>query len=654
MLTPASRRRGRLRLATALAAAGAALAVGAAAVPAAGAAALTPIPCGKGVASGLTCARLAVPIDRSGAVSGAISLYVERGAAVAGSTVALVPLVGGPGQAATDFTGGLRTALAAGAGARTIAAFDQRGTGRSGPIKCPALDKANSASDYAEAAGGCARTIGPGANRYATRDTVADLEDLRIALGVTKLALYGVSYGTKVALAYAAAHPANVDSLVLDSVVDPAENDLFDGVTYRAMSRVLTTLCARGACRGVTDAPVRNVATLVKRLRTKPIRGAAISATGRRLTGPLTVSELYSVLLAGDLDQSLRGELPGAVVAAGRGDADPLLRLLIRGGDSESFATPRSPIGQATASGTNNAVFIATSCEEIAVPWGRGTPVGQRRRASASAIARKTPQAAFAPFDRSQPLESPLIQGCAGWPNAAEAPVLATGSVGAAPTLVLEGEGDLRTPVEGAREVVARMAPGATFVTVPGGGHSVLGTDRSKCASTRVAAFYTGQPILPCPALPVRRVAPVPPASFARVRAVKGLSAQVGRTLNAFSLTFSDGLRQAAAGRVRGGGLRGGRFTVSRTALQLIGYEYVRGVRVNGSYPSGGGTATFTISGPAAAPGRITVTRSGAVSGSIGGRKVKGKFGSSSDSAAFAGLADGFAPAPRPAPWAAG
>ena len=43
---------------------------------------------------------------------------------------------------------------------------------------------------------------------------------MRQAIGVERIALFGVSYGTKVALAYAARYPQHVERLVLDSVVE--------------------------------------------------------------------------------------------------------------------------------------------------------------------------------------------------------------------------------------------------------------------------------------------------------------------------------------------------------------------------------------------------------------------------------------------------
>jgi pimeloyl-ACP methyl ester carboxylesterase len=56
---------------------------------------------------------------------------------------------------------------------------------------------------------------------YTTSIAVADLEALRIALGYEQFNLYGVSYGTRVALHYLRRYPTSTRSLVLDGVVPP-------------------------------------------------------------------------------------------------------------------------------------------------------------------------------------------------------------------------------------------------------------------------------------------------------------------------------------------------------------------------------------------------------------------------------------------------
>ena len=58
---------------------------------------------------------------------------------------------------------------------------------------------------------------------YSTTATVADLDAVRKALGVERIGMLGISYGTYVAERYARAHPDHVSRLVLDSVV-PQEN----------------------------------------------------------------------------------------------------------------------------------------------------------------------------------------------------------------------------------------------------------------------------------------------------------------------------------------------------------------------------------------------------------------------------------------------
>src|ERR671933_2393082 len=105
----------------------------------------------------------------------------------------------------------------------TLVAFDNRGTGKSNLINCPVLQNTTggTAEQFAALARDCATAIGPTREFYATRDHAEDIESVRTALGFGKIALYGVSYGTKLALAYALAHPSGVDRLVLDSVALP-------------------------------------------------------------------------------------------------------------------------------------------------------------------------------------------------------------------------------------------------------------------------------------------------------------------------------------------------------------------------------------------------------------------------------------------------
>ena len=70
---------------------------------------------------------------------------------------------------------------------------------------------------------------------YSTAEHAEDLEAVRQSLGVDKIALFGVSYGTKLALAYALAHPDHVERLLLDSVLPPELPDPYEANVLRAM-----------------------------------------------------------------------------------------------------------------------------------------------------------------------------------------------------------------------------------------------------------------------------------------------------------------------------------------------------------------------------------------------------------------------------------
>ena len=153
----------------------------------------------------LQCGIVSVPLDRSGRVPGSVPLYVTRTRAhlkPGQARSAIIGLGGGPGQAAlplfSDFADTLGPALRT----RDLVVFDQRGTGFSGLLRCPTLDRART-GDPRKAVQACATRLGAARGFYTTRDSADDIEAIRVAEGVDKITLYGTSYGTKVALAYA-------------------------------------------------------------------------------------------------------------------------------------------------------------------------------------------------------------------------------------------------------------------------------------------------------------------------------------------------------------------------------------------------------------------------------------------------------------------
>jgi pimeloyl-ACP methyl ester carboxylesterase len=573
---------------------------------------------------GFQCGQLPVPIDRTGAVPGTLTLNVKRVVAASNPTAtAVVALAGGPGQpalpAVTDFAAILGPALAT----RDLVVFDQRGTGTSNRLDCAALhDPTASIQDTAKS---CAEQLGPIRGLYRTADSVDDIEAIRVESGYQKLVLFGVSYGTKVAEDYAAKYPANVESLVLDSVVPPEGSDVLNVSTFHAMGRALAELCANGACNGITNNPLRDLATLAAKTAKSPLIGPVTTPAGRKLRVRVDARGLYGVLLAGDLNPTLRAELPGAMRSAIKKDVRPLLRLYVRAAGLTGI--PGTRLQSALDATDSDALFLATRCEESVFPWDRAADP-TTRAAQAVAAAKAHPAGDFFPFDYQVALNSEAIPVCLSWPDASPPPVPPT-PLPTVPTLVISGDADLRTPLEDGQVVASRIA-GAQILGVPYTGHSVLGSDLSGCAQAAVTAFFAAQPVAPC--ANVRQIFTPTPVAPTRLSRVPGRTTAL-KTVAAVAATITDVRRQflgdaIAAGRstpvgARVVGLRSGRATAVPGAFSLRDVEYVPGVTVSGRVGRSGVFGTLTVRGPAAPGGRLTFRADGIVTGSLGGRRVR-------------------------------
>jgi pimeloyl-ACP methyl ester carboxylesterase len=579
---------------------------------------------------GFTCAAVSVPLDRVGGMPGTISLSVERRAAGAGqSQDAVVALAGGPGQATLPLGEFIAQALAPALQRRDLLVFDQRGTGASDPLSCPALNSFASGT-VSQLFEQCALQIGPARRAYTTQESVEDIETLRQASGYEKLILYGTSYGTKVSLEYAERYPQHVEGLVLDSVVPTDGPEPFAIPSFEAISSVLGELCSKHACAGITSNPTADLARLTAQLRKHALGGSAYDGSGRRHSATLGEVGLLGILEAGDVNPALRALLPAAVQSALRHDPDPLLRLHIL---SEGLI-PSVPNIRPTESsaGIDEALFVATTCEETPFPWQRtGSP--NTRLAEAVAFLHAQQRAEFYPFDPNTALYNSLVPDCAGWPDASAAPP-SPSALPDVPTLILSGAQDIRTPTSNARRVAA-LIPDAQLEVVPFTGHSVLGSDLSGCARQAVAMFFAGASVTPCTAgNNVFAPTPITPVTLANVHPPAGLGGKPGRTLTAVLDTIVDLNRQVAAATLqadqelpsgsRFGGLHGGYAKLTSSAAILKSLSFVAGVELSGTFPVKNGTlqsATIRISGANASPGTVRLGSGTRVTGTLGGKR---------------------------------
>ena len=586
-------------------------------------------PCG---ANGLQCATVNVPLDRSGATPGTVSLHVEELPAPGIPRGVLFLIAGGPGQASAGaFTLGANALdLRSEYPGYTLIAFDPRGTGRSGLLRCPELqaDPFAALTRVQALVAKCGTEIGASRDFYSTRDHADDIDAVRRALGVDKIALEGTSYGTQLSVAYALTYPSHVERLILDSVADPAGRDPFALDDLQQMPKGLASLCSGGLCRAATSNFVGELVKLANRMAAHPVTGKVAKPSGGTRTVRATGFDfLGGAVLDSDLNAGLAAELPAAVHAALRGRTRPLLRLVQL--DRQTAIT--------SAEDLSMGLFTATVCDDGPFPWAPETPLGQRPGLLAGARS-ALPKGSTGPFGIWATDLGPA-PFCLRWPPQARRPGIGSGPLPNVPVLVFAGERDLRTPATNAAAIAARF-PQGRLVTVPGVGHSVLGTDFTGCAQTAVSIWLSGGvPPSRCPRSPML-VNPIGafPASFAtlkpgRTGGVRGRTlAAVAKTVReaaaswAFSLTGFTQVQAIA-------GLYGGTIRASGTSFVLKGYSTVAGVRISGSLrlyrPEARSplparfVGSVRVDGTKAAHGRLAVGAS-TLSGRLGGRRVHG------------------------------
>jgi pimeloyl-ACP methyl ester carboxylesterase len=359
---------------------------------------------------------------------------------------------------------------------RDVVLIDQRGTGSSQPsLECPLyrnynrgfliqrenLTKKELQRQRDAALQECIETIQTrevDPALYITRNSAADIDGIRRALGFDKAVLWGTSYGATLALEVMRAHPGGVRSVILESPAPPQIN-LVEETGFRA-TRAFTQLfegCrASERCNTAYPDLEGQFFRIVARLDKRPQR-LTINRGPRRITVTLDGGDFASLIFLGMYSTEVIEYLPALIDATDRRDYDGLDVLL----QSSTVASVQAGAG----------LFYSVMCAEEA-----SVADPERLR-----LARQEHRAIGSFIDDQQ------FEICARWPHASLDASTMSPVRSEIPTLILTGEYDPTTPPEWGA-LIATDLPNSHLYQFPGFGHGIVNS-RNECAARLLLEF---------------------------------------------------------------------------------------------------------------------------------------------------------------------
>lgn len=434
------------------------------------------------------CATLSVPENRAAPDGRQIELAVAILPALAARPAAdpLFFIAGGPGQSAVDGFFAEPGAFAAVRKHRDIVLVDQRGTGDSHSLDCPeqseeaaALTEPTAAQRKALVAA-CLKHLSGDPRYYTTSVAIADLDAVRQALGAKQINLYGISYGTRVALEYLRYYGEHVRSVVLDGVV-PADLALGPQVSLnaeRALDAIFKRCEQAGPCAERFPALAENFRQLNDRLREQPARLTVpdpVTGESRQLTLTQPVFANGVRLLTYSTETS--SLLPLLIHKGATGYLGPLAALV-------------SMINTDLAQSLSQGMYLSVLCTEDVPFYGPD--------AFKSDAARHT-------WAGTETLGA-LHTACSVWPRGEIWPHFKEPVVSAKPVLLLSGSNDPITPPKNAAHA-AKTLSNSLSIVVAGQGH---GNAYRGCLPRVMADFIQAASVKNLDTACVQRIRPAP------------------------------------------------------------------------------------------------------------------------------------------------
>jgi pimeloyl-ACP methyl ester carboxylesterase len=300
---------------------------------------------------------------------------------------------------------------------------------------------------------------------YTNAANAQDLRDLREALGYAQWNVFGISYGTRLALSAARYDPQGIRSMILDSVYPPQAN-LFTSMPS-SLDQALQTLykgCAASpACQRAYPDLQGTFERLVARLDAQPVTiRLRDPRSGKRIAMVIDGSRMTEVVFRSLYRSELLPQLPKVIAATAKGVYGPLAEL-------EAQRLKRMQ-------GHSPAMYYAVECS---------TDLGGTTFEERSAAAAGFPQLAsyFAGLQEFTPMSAGICDAWGIGPEQMEAPTALQSDI---PTLLLAGEYDPITPASWAQLAAETLSRSEVYI-FPGTGHAAI--TRGGCPRRMMAAF---------------------------------------------------------------------------------------------------------------------------------------------------------------------
>ncbi len=434
---------------------------------------------------------------RPGSPDKTIKIHLARIKGNSPSGTAGIPtieLIGGPGGGGDDLVGGIVAGvkdltdaygplLAKG----DLVVFDQRGVGRS-------LPRLGCAMDSDDATKKCKEKLeaqGIDLTAYDTIENADDVHDMKVALGVDKIDLHGISYGTRLALEIVKRHPADIHATIIDGVMPPdvPVMGMFPVAMDTILSRTFNACKADTKCNATYPDLDGQMTQLKAKLEKTPFKAHDYqygedydynwSAFVEDLIGK-SYSEGTAARVPYWVHSLLTETQEQFTAAAKKADDEEMAHFAEE--DEQAKSNPllaeyinvmkHASDADYEAMDMAQGMYLSVTCNDY----------GQHEKLADAKVAQSKIRSVL---QDEIGLEGEFSD-CDIWPKRASDPTIQEPARFSGPVLVIGGDEDPATPVEWAKHAASTLSA-STFIEVPTGGHGQM----DACGAGLKGAFFT-------------------------------------------------------------------------------------------------------------------------------------------------------------------